>query len=186
MANKIKALFVYEVLGRPPEHIKKALEEFIDKLDKQKGLKVENRKIHEPNACEDEEAKDLFTTFAEVELLIDDLGLLFSVIYNTLPASVEIISPSEIDIKNFDLSSIITDLTLKLHKYDEIAKTISIEKAGLINIIKGLQEEVERLNGNSPKQVIIEENNPENRENSKVETKKNNSKKVNKKDKKNN
>lgn len=170
MAN-IKAMFIYEVLGRPPEHIKNALEEFIEKLNQQKGLKVVNKKIHEPTPCEDEYAKDLFTTFAEVELSIDNLNLLFSVIYNTLPASVEVIEPSEIGIKNFDLSSILTDLTLKLHKYDEVAKTISIEKAGLLNIIKGLQEEVERLKGNS--QVNNEENKESNISNNKEEKKKN-------------
>jgi hypothetical protein len=158
MANKIKALFVYEVLGRPPEHIKKALEEFITKLDEQKGIKVENKKIHEPTACEDEHAKDLFTTFAEVELSIDDLNLLFSVIYNTLPASVEVIEPGEVGIKNFELSSVLTDLTLKLHRYDEVAKTISMEKAGLINIVKELQNEIERLKGNSSKEMIPVEN----------------------------
>jgi len=152
--DKIKALFIYEVLGRPPEHIKAALEDFIAKLDSQKGIKVESKKIHEPTPCEDEHAQDLFTTFAEVELLIDDLNLLFAIVYNTLPASVEIIGPSEMNLKNFDLSSIITDLTLKLHKYDEVAKTISIEKAGLINIVKELQTEIERLNSKGIQQPI--------------------------------
>jgi hypothetical protein len=157
MADKIKALFIYEVLGRPPEHIKKALEEFIAKLNEQKGIKVENKKIHEPTACEDEHAKNLFTTFAEVELSIDNLNLLFSVVYNTLPATVEIMEPGELNIKNFNLSSVLTELTLKLHKYDEVAKTISMEKAGLINIVKELQDEIERLKGNS-NQIIVGEN----------------------------
>lgn len=175
MTNKIKALLVYEILGRPPEHIKTALEDFVERLNQQKGLKVESRKIHEPTPCEDEHADDLFTTFAEVELSIEDLGLLFGVIYNTLPASVEIIEPSELNIKNFDLSSIATDLTLKLHKYDEVAKTISIEKAGLIKIVRELQEEVERLKGNG--EEIIEEEIKENKSENK-------NKKANKKDKK--
>ncbi|MFA5258516.1 MAG: hypothetical protein WC979_04255 [Candidatus Pacearchaeota archaeon] len=176
--DKIRALFIYEVLGRPPEHIKAALEDFIDKLNSQKGIKVESKKIHEPTPCEDEHAKDLFTTFAEVELLIDNLNLLFSVVYNTLPASVEIIGPSEMNLKNFDLSSIITDLTLKLHKYDEVAKTISIEKVGLINVVKELQKEVERLKvGKIPEQITFKEN---------IETSNKDVKKKTKKNKKNN
>ena len=45
MANKIRALFIFEILGRPPEHIKKTLEEFVHKLGQQKGVEIDRKEI---------------------------------------------------------------------------------------------------------------------------------------------
>ncbi len=71
---------MYEILGRPPEHIKQALENFVENLGKQEGIEIINKKVHEPHTLEKkdekgnviETVKDLFTSFAEVELLIDN------------------------------------------------------------------------------------------------------------------
>ena len=44
--TEIKALFIFEILGKPAEHIKKSLEELIDKLGKQKGIQIIKKQIH--------------------------------------------------------------------------------------------------------------------------------------------
>lgn len=147
MVEKIKAFFIFEILGRPAEHIKKALDEFVDKISGNKGIEITSRKIHEPKIIEEGDAKGLFTTFAEVEVVVDNLSLLFGIVVNMLPSSVEVIHPAEIKIDNFDLTPLLAELAIKLHKYDEVAKTLLLENTKLLNRVKEVQEEISRLKG---------------------------------------
>ena len=84
MAEKVKALLIFEILGKPPEHIVITLEQLIDRLGENKGIKVTDRKVHEPHPVERKDDKGdiidkvegLFSTFAEVEVEVEkDLGL---------------------------------------------------------------------------------------------------------------
>ncbi|MBS3080394.1 hypothetical protein J4221_02905, partial [Candidatus Pacearchaeota archaeon] len=99
--------------------------------------KIKNIKIDE----------ELFSTFAEVELEVDDLMMVFTLVLNTLPSSIEIIKPSELALKNFDLNSVLSELAIKLHKYDEITKALLLEKNQMINFIKEANEKVVKLGG---------------------------------------
>ena len=140
--EKIKALFIYEMLGKPAEHIKTALEEFVNKIGENKGISIISRKIHEPKPVEEKSAEDnkeLFTTFAEAEFSIDDLNILFNIVLHTLPSHVEILEPDELKLRNFELSSVLSELALRLHRYDEIAKAAMLERNTLIGKIKELQ-----------------------------------------------
>lgn len=145
--DKIRALFIFEMLGRPAEHIKEALEGLVDNLGNQKGIEINRRKVHEPKTAEKDgkEIKNLFTTFAEVELTADNLNLIFAVVTNMLPANVEIIEPDELRLKNFDLSSALSELAIKLHRYDEVAKALAIERRNIMNHIKILDDKIAEL-----------------------------------------
>jgi len=143
--GKIKVSFIFEILGRPPEHLKETLKLLIEKLGEQKGIEISSEKIHEPQPMEKEEGEGLFTSFAEVELLLDNLNLVFSVVLNMLPANVEVIEPSELRLKNFELSLILSELTVKLHKYDEIAKMITLREKQLLNKIEEMRKKIEVL-----------------------------------------
>ena len=131
-------------MGKPPEHIKKALEDFIEDLGKQETIEVSNKKIHEPKKI-DKEGVDLYTTFAEVEVLSDDLISLFYVVLNHLPSNVEILKPSELNMKNFEASEILSQLAVKLHNYDEVAKVLSFERNNLQERIKKLENRIKEL-----------------------------------------
>jgi len=143
--TNIKALFVFEIMGRPPEHLKGALEEYVNKLGENKGVKITRREIHEPKPVEKEGAEDLFTTFAEVEVVVDNVNLIFDITLNMLPAHVEILEPDNITLKNFDLSEVASNLSIKLHKYDEVAKTITMERSILIKRLQEMQEKINNL-----------------------------------------
>lgn len=152
MEEKIKAAFIFEMLGRPPEHIKATLEQFIGKLGEQPGIELINKKIHEPRPLETKDDKgdtkenrELFTTFAEVELNIDNLDLVFAIVLNMLPANVEIIEPTSLKLNNFDISKMLSELTIKLHKYDEIAKSMMIREGEFTKKINELQEKISEL-----------------------------------------
>lgn len=129
MANKIRAMFVFEMVGKPPEHLKETLENHVKNLETD-DIKIISKKIHEPKLLESDkvEIKDLYITFAEVELEISNLNLLFGTVFSMLPSHVEILKPNDLVLKNFDLSAIITDLASRIHKYDEIAKILAMER----------------------------------------------------------
>lgn len=139
--NKIRTLFIFEILGKPPEHIVKSLEKMIDELAKQKGLEIVRKEIHEPKLIKENENNEekkqiieegLYSTFAEVEIICDNLKLVMSIVLNMLPSHVEILEPSDFIIKNFDLSSLMTELTIRMHKYDEITKVLMLERNQLL------------------------------------------------------
>lgn len=144
---EIRALFIFEIMGRPPEHLKSTLDGLIDKLGEQKGIKVIRKEVHEPKIAEKDGVKNenFFTTFAEVELIADNLSLIFDIALNMLPSHVEILSPKELEFKNYDLSSVVSNLCVKIHKYDEIAKISIMEKNALIGQLNQAQEKIDNL-----------------------------------------
>lgn len=128
MSEEIKAILIFEMLGRPAEHLKNTFGQFIDKISQEDGLEILNRKINEPKKVEQAQ-QELFTTFSEVEINFKNLLSLLKIIFVYMPSHIEITNPSELKIKNFELNSIMTELARKLHQYDEVAKRLAIERA---------------------------------------------------------
>jgi len=56
-----------------------------------------------------------------------------------MPAHVEIIHPELIALTNNKWSDVLTELTLKLHEYDETARILQNQKAILIKKLQELQ-----------------------------------------------
>jgi hypothetical protein len=56
-----------------------------------------------------------------------------------LPSHVEVFEPEELKIDNFELASLLSDLAVKMHKYDEISKMLMLENNNLINKMKEMQ-----------------------------------------------
>jgi hypothetical protein len=137
--QKIRAIYTFEILGKPPEHIVSSLEMLIDKLAEIKGVKVLNKKIHEPKPLSDDASKEFYTTFGEAELEIDSINLAFFLVFSMLPCNVEILEPAEIKLKNFDVSELVSELAIKLHKYDEITKGLVMEN----RVLSGKLNEIE-------------------------------------------
>lgn len=145
MTNKIRAVFVFEIMGRPAEHIVSTLNMFIDKLAEIPAVTIEDRKIHEPKLIEKENIKDIYTTFAEIELTANNLEIIFDIVLQMLPAHVEIVEPAELRLQNFELSGTLSNLAIKLHKYDEIAKSALIERDILMKRLNEMQEKINEL-----------------------------------------
>ncbi|MCX8158708.1 MAG: hypothetical protein N3D20_00200 [Candidatus Pacearchaeota archaeon] len=125
---------VLEILGRPKDYIKTALEQLIERLSKEKGVKIISQKIHE--AKEIENKKDLFTSFAEVSLELDSLSSFFGILFAYMPANVELISPEKIELSNAELNELGNKLIARLHDYDAITKKIIVERNIALNELK--------------------------------------------------
>jgi len=162
---KIEASFIIEMMGKPAEHLSDTLRRLIEKLGTEKGVNIVGRKIHEPKEVEqnneqikiDEKIKDkiknglkgegkmevlsdIFTTFAEVDAEFDSLESLLFIAFNYMPSHIQITKPENFFIRNEDLDVLLTNIILRLHRYDEIAKRITIEKAILENKLKELTD----------------------------------------------
>jgi hypothetical protein len=144
--KKIRARFVFEILGKPADYIKQALSELIDSLAKFKGITIIEKTVHEAKEYENEsKVKGFFTTFGEVEVTSDDLNGILNIVLNYLPAHVEIIEPEELRFSNCDLSNTLSALASKLHQYDEVAKTLTMDRNILLNKLKEAEARLKAL-----------------------------------------
>ena len=133
--GKLQAQIILEILGRPPENVKNALNQLVEKLDSEKGIKILNKKIHEPKPIE--QVKDLYTAFADITLELDSIDNYFGILFAYMPSHVELIEPDKLEVSNFELSELANKLTQRLHSYDAITKKMITERDILL---KKLQE----------------------------------------------
>jgi len=136
--TKITVRMIIEVMGKPKEHLVETLEEITKKIGEEKGIKLEEKKIHEPK--EIEKQKDLFTTFAEIEIVADGPLQVASIMFKYMPANVEVVSPENLILTNDGYTDVLNELTRRLHGYDELARVFELEKRILENKIKELSE----------------------------------------------
>lgn len=125
----IKVLMIIEVIGRPPEHLTETLDNLIEQIDSENGVRVMNKKINEPILMKDE--KDFYTSFAEIEVEAEEIMNVVGLMFKYMPSHVEIIHPEFIALKNNSWSDILNELTRRLHGYDEVARIIQFEKSVL-------------------------------------------------------
>lgn len=171
--EKIHATFIIELLGKPIEHLKEAMETHVVKLGSEKGVKILNKQYHEPILASD--SKTMYTTFAEVELLFDSVENYLGIIFAYLPSHVEIIKPERLIVTNYDLSEIGSKVLQRIHGYDAIVKNVLQERENLIALIK---EEAPAL---FKKLTTPPKDSKENVKQSKKQKKKSSSKKTKKK-----
>ncbi|MDO8459745.1 MAG: hypothetical protein Q7S74_01415 [Nanoarchaeota archaeon] len=124
--EKLQVALVIEILGRPPEHVKEAINTIVVKLGSEKGVKILNKKYHDPIPVEG--TKDLFTTFVEIEAELDSLDNYYGIIFAYMPAHIEIIKPENFSLSNGNLTETGNRLLQRLHDYDSITKTIVTER----------------------------------------------------------
>ena len=160
MEEKIVASFIIEILGRPKEHLEKSLKELIEKLGNEKGVNIIESKVHEPKLLEQKETdnqetkkikdtlektgmiltNEIYTAFAEVDAELEDLNSLLVVAFNYMPSNIEITHPEKFLLKNSDIGSILTNTILRLHRYDELVKNISVDKSIFEEKLKEIME----------------------------------------------
>ncbi|MEX0920966.1 MAG: hypothetical protein WDZ62_01755 [Candidatus Pacearchaeota archaeon] len=138
--EKIKALIILDIIGRPAEHLIDTLNALIGDLEKEKGVDVVSKKIREPVPMK--ERGDFFTTFAEVEIDVNEISRLTELMFKYMPANIEIISPEMLVVANDRINQLLNDLVIKLHRYDEIARVMQLEKQVLFKKIKEMGGEI--------------------------------------------
>lgn len=137
----IAAVMILEAIGKPPEHLTEALENLIKEMEKEKGVTILNKKINEPILMKDR--KDFYTSFAEIEVEVEEVLHIAILMFKYMPAHIEIISPELIVLTNNGWNDVLNELTRRLHGYDEVARVIQIEKNILEKKLRELLKEKE-------------------------------------------
>lgn len=122
----IKARMIIEVAGMPESHVSDTLLVISTRFgEKRKDLKVTDKKIGEPKQAE---KSKFFTGFVELEFDAKNLEVLFGVVLDYLPSSIEILEPENLKETAFNLNGILNEMTGRLHAYDATVKTLKAEK----------------------------------------------------------
>ena len=136
--TKIRAMLLLEVLGRPPEYLTEVLNSLIKSIGEEKGVIVKETKINPPVLMK--EQKEFYTSFTEVEVEVEEILSLVILMFKYMPAHIEIISPQNISLTNSDLGDTLSELTRRLHGYDEMARILQTEKSILEKKLKEILE----------------------------------------------
>tara|TARA_Y100000310_G_C20526296_1_gene736216 strand:- start:224 stop:709 length:486 start_codon:yes stop_codon:yes gene_type:complete len=160
--SKIKAKLIVEIMGRPPEHIKEALNTLIVRMGSEKGISLIDKKYHEPKPIE--ESKDLFIAFADVEAEFETLENFFNILMGYMPSHAEIYEPEKFKLDANNLNELGNFILSKLHRYDSIAKRALTERNILFEQLNKLKSET------SGKKVVKKK--PTKQKKSKVSSKK--------------
>lgn len=125
-SDKFNVLMIFEVIGKPAEHLTETLKEIAEKIKGVKGVELTSHKINVPAPFKVKEG--FFTNFMELEAKVDDLEILSNLMFIFMPAHVEILEPENIHIQNNTLNTFFNGLMRKLHGYDEVTRVAQTEK----------------------------------------------------------
>jgi len=140
----IKSSIILEIIGRPPEHLIETLESIIKQIDGEKGISVISKKINEPVFMKD--SKEFYTTF-------EDILYLAVVMFKYMPAHVEVIEPELIALTNNGWTDILSELTRRLHGYDEIARMLQVQNSQMQKKMRELLPEKNKIPGQKSKKA---------------------------------
>ena len=122
----IRAVFMLEVIGRPPEHLTETLEKMIGEIGEEKNIDIKSKEIKKPTLMKDQ--KEFYTTFAEIEIEAEVVLDFIRLLFKYMPSHVEIISPELITLTNNGWNDVLNELVQRLHGYDEISRITQVEK----------------------------------------------------------
>jgi hypothetical protein len=134
----IKAMIILEMIGRPADYLQESMKKIISAMDSEKSTKVISQNIKEPIELKDN--KEFFTTFAEIEIRVEEIANLAILMFKYMPAHIEIIEPELIALTNNGWGDILSELVRRLHGYDEVARVLQYKNTELEKKLKELSE----------------------------------------------
>lgn len=146
--KRIRAVLVIEMIGRPFEYLVESINKSVEEMGKEKGIEIISKNIKEP--MELKENKDFFSTFAEIEVEVEEIIYLEILIFKYMPAHIEIIEPELIAMTNNKWNDLFNEITRRLHAYDEVARVLQIQNMELRNKINELMPK-EKISEEKPK-----------------------------------
>jgi len=137
-----------EVAGQPESYVNDTLKQYIAQI-KEAKIKIVDSHIEKA-----EKKEQFYSSFAELEIAAKKPSELMGFCFDFMPASIEIIEPSDISFSGYELSSVLNDLQARLHRFDLAVKELTAknkildENAKLIlrnNILLSLKEKAKTL-----------------------------------------
>ncbi len=119
---------MFEVVGRPKEHVQKTMSAYIENLKKDTELIFVSEEFDDAEEMEE----GVFGAIAEIELLLQNTEKLTWLCVNFTPASLEILEPAQITIEQKEMTNWYNDLLSRLHEIGVGQKTLTSQHQGLI------------------------------------------------------
>ncbi len=139
-SDKINAMMILEILGKPKEYVLESLTAVVEKLSTEKGVKIIGKTIHEPLNVKN--SKELFTTFAEIDIEFESLEHYIYIMFGYMPSNIQIISPENLSLSNSFLNELGNKIIQKLHNYDAITKKVLYEHQQIMEKIKSVSPDL--------------------------------------------
>jgi len=117
MTKEILAKVTFQIQGKPKKHVEETLKKYIDKVGKEEDIKIENSHFEKA-----EKQEDFWSSFAEIDIIVTNLEKFTWLCTNFMPASIEVLEPSNFEFKNNELQNWLNDFLARLHQVDAIAK----------------------------------------------------------------
>jgi hypothetical protein len=124
--KKVNATLVLETIGRPAEYLTETLNNIIQTMGKEQGVKIKNSRVNVP--VELKQNPGFYSNFAEIDVETENILFLIILIFKYMPAHVEVVSPQELSLSNFDWGDVLSELTRRLHGYEEVVRIAQGEK----------------------------------------------------------
>jgi len=147
--QKVRAIMIVEIAGSPAQHIKNVLTEHVGKLKNVKDIEVFSIEVMEPKEIEGK--KGFYTTFAEVEFATKNFRRMFDVMFDFMPSSIEIVEPSNVEMSMEEATTLLNNITGRLHRYDDIAKLMKARELQMVSFIEKQKKEIEELKNSKTK-----------------------------------
>ena len=133
--GKILARVIIEIVGKPKEHIEKALNVVVEKIKEEKNMEIVEEKTF--NA---EKQDEMFSAFAEIGILFKNIGTLTGFCFDFMPSSVEILDPEKLSFSSNEFAGLMNDLLAKIHHMNLYVNQNNLEKKTLkknmLNMLK--------------------------------------------------
>jgi hypothetical protein len=144
----LKTHLIFEVVGKPAEFIDETIKKLVDELEKEKGIEILEKTIGNAKPyeikTENNEKTDLFSTYAETEILIENINRLTQIVFDYMPSSIEIFEPNDIKINTQDANLLLNELATKLHQYDLSNKQLVFQRNILFEKLNALKKEKDK------------------------------------------
>ena len=116
----LRANIIFEIIGKPKEHIEQTMKAYIENIKQETELKIINEEQEPAEEMED----GLFGVIAEVEMLIPNIEKLNWLCINFTPASIEILEPNKMTVKAKEIMDWTNDLLSRLHEIGIVQKNL--------------------------------------------------------------
>jgi len=109
--GRILTRIIIEIVGKPKEHIEKALKVVVEKIKEEKDIEIVEEQIF--NA---EKQEEMFNVFAELGILFNNMQTLIEFCFDFMPSSIEILDPEKLSFDSNKFAGLVNDLLAKLHQ----------------------------------------------------------------------
>jgi len=125
---------MFEVVGKPKEHVETAIKNYVGTLKTDEDIVIIKEDVEEAAQQQD----DVWSTIAEIEMLVKNLNKLTWLCLNFMPASVEIMSPETLIFKARDLTNWLNDMLAKNHEVSFMSQHIGQQNKVMLKSINAL------------------------------------------------